>query len=512
MWISRILSVLLILLWLYVRLPWKALGLFCLFLLPALLPKPYAKKVRYGLLGVVLLVLVWVFLPAQPDPRWKPYALEDQILPWRQAQEIPDGENAAVLYKNLLAQKDWEAMRAQLNRLDPKSAAVRHPWRREDFPELAGWLKENESVIEQLHAAAKYERCWFGLQPQWAQTSNWDSVSNLRTAAGILLRSCTLDLAEGRTESALQKLYTAAQLSSHLRQQSMFLSLLTSLHLDETICAILKCHLIEGTVQPGQDERIQKILEKMDISWPRQWSAVMEFEKLTAKQMWAALYEVNEQGRTRLKRSGTAILPVPDSVPQNRQPQTYLEQVKGRFQFLLMRLFYPGRVEPLFQEIDRIFDPIIERGLRPERRIALSEKDIVPRFEFNVRFILKLLHESPQGVYWNITESYLRHQSQRRAVELCRALRQVREQHQAWPPDLDACRPYAPSEEIFTDPLSGGPYVYQPNEAGFRLYSKGRNGLDDGGVYQRRLDRKTGRTVVEKDDIPLWPVPESGCL
>ncbi|HOK65347.1 MAG TPA: hypothetical protein PLV55_00910 [Anaerohalosphaeraceae bacterium] len=509
---SRILSALLILLGLYVRLPWKVLGLYCLFLLPDFLPKPYAKKVRYGLLGVVLLVLAWVFLPAKPDPRWKPYALEDQIRTWRQAQEIPDSENAAVLYRDLLAPKDWEAMRTQLNRLDPKSAAVRHPWRRGDFPELADWLKENESVIEQLQAAAEYEKCWFGLQPQWAQTSNWDSVSNLRTAAGILLRSCTLDLAEGRTEPALQKLYSAAQLSSHLRQQQMLLSLLTSLRLNETICEVLKFQIIEGAVQPEQDERIQKILEKMDISWTRQWSAVMEFEKLTAKQMWAALYEVNEQGRTRLKRNGNAVLPVPDSIRQNRQSPTYLELVKGRLLFLLMRLFYPGRAELLFQEIDGIFDPIIERGLHPERGIALSEKDIVPRFEFNVQFILKLLHETSQGVYWNIAESYLRHQSQRRSVDLCRALRQVKEQHQTWPPDLDACRPYAPSEEIFTDPLSGNSYVYQRNETGFRLYSKGRNGIDDGGVYQRRLDRKTARTVVEKDDIPLWPVPEDGCL
>ncbi|HOQ05323.1 MAG TPA: hypothetical protein PKY88_08935 [Anaerohalosphaeraceae bacterium] len=375
---------------------------------------------------------------------------------------------------------------------------------------MADWLKENESVIE-LQAAAEYARCWFGLEPQWGQTSNQDVVVNLSTAAGILLRSCTLDLAEGHTESALQKLYTAAQLSNHLRQQPMFSSLINSLRLDERICAVLKYQILEGVPQPDQDERIQKILEKMDISWTQLWPAVMEFEKLTAKQMWATLYEVNEQGRTRLKRSGIAVFAVPDLIRQNRQSPTYLELVKGRLLFLLLTLFYPSRAEILFQEVDRLFDPLMERGLHPEWRHPRSEGGIT-RIEFNYQSVMKLLLETLRAVYSNISEACLRHQTQRRSVVLCRALRQVKEQHQTWPPDLDACRSYAPSEEIFTDPLSGDSYVYQRSETGFRLYSKGCNGIDDGGVCQRRVDLKTAGPVAEKDDIPLWPVPEGGCL
>ncbi|HOQ05322.1 MAG TPA: hypothetical protein PKY88_08930 [Anaerohalosphaeraceae bacterium] len=142
-WVCHILPALLILLGLYVRLPWKVLGLLCLLLLPALLLKSYSKKVRYGLLGGVLLVLVWVFLPAKPDLQWKPYALEDQIRIWRQAQEIPDGENAAVLYKELFARKDWEGLQCRLSELDPQSAAVRHPWQRGGFPRV-GRLAEGE--------------------------------------------------------------------------------------------------------------------------------------------------------------------------------------------------------------------------------------------------------------------------------------------------------------------------------------------------------------------------------
>ena len=48
---------------------------------------------------------------------------------------------------------------------------------------------------------------------------------------------------------------------------------------------------------------------------------------------------------------------------------------------------------------------------------------------------------------------------------------------------------------VLTDPLNGKPYTYERTGDGFRLYSLGANGTDDGGLNM---------SDEIKDDILLW--------
>jgi len=79
------------------------------------------------------------------------------------------------------------------------------------------------------------------------------------------------------------------------------------------------------------------------------------------------------------------------------------------------------------------------------------------------------------------------------------ALRRYKNMNGRWPQTLDAIRSSL-SEEILTDPLNDGSFVYKLRDDGFRLYSKGRNNIDDGGKSDKRGEPKTGA-----DDWLMWP-------
>ena len=82
----------------------------------------------------------------------------------------------------------------------------------------------------------------------------------------------------------------------------------------------------------------------------------------------------------------------------------------------------------------------------------------------------------------------------RRATILTARLKAYRQQHGAYPESLEVFG----DREIAIDPFTGGRFAYQRDGDGFRLYSLGGNGVDDGGVHDRRAD---------ENDYVFWPRP-----
>jgi len=68
------------------------------------------------------------------------------------------------------------------------------------------------------------------------------------------------------------------------------------------------------------------------------------------------------------------------------------------------------------------------------------------------------------------------------------ALRRYRNKAGKWPESLDQIKL---SGEVLTDPHGSGAFVYRLTDDGFTLYSKGPNGIDNGG------SRASG-------DQPIW--------
>jgi hypothetical protein len=88
----------------------------------------------------------------------------------------------------------------------------------------------------------------------------------------------------------------------------------------------------------------------------------------------------------------------------------------------------------------------------------------------------------------------LRLDAVRRATPILIALARHKEETSVWPETLEHIQPKLPGQ-MLTDPQSGGSFVYYRDEARFIFYSKGPNGIDDGGSYSRPAD-----------DWPIWPL------
>jgi hypothetical protein len=98
-----------------------------------------------------------------------------------------------------------------------------------------------------------------------------------------------------------------------------------------------------------------------------------------------------------------------------------------------------------------------------------------------------------------VYEIYQRVIAQKRAARLVVAMRRYKNRNGYWPESLDDIQSFVQAEDLI-DSVNGGSFVYRLTDENFILYSKGKNGIDDGGRQDRYDEEETGA-----DDIPIWP-------
>jgi len=97
--------------------------------------------------------------------------------------------------------------------------------------------------------------------------------------------------------------------------------------------------------------------------------------------------------------------------------------------------------------------------------------------------------------------------SDKRGCQVLIGLRRYRNKNGYWPGSLDEVQSLLPAE-AFIDPQNGGAFVYKLTDDTFKLYSKGKNDIDEGGRREKNIG--TGccaPNVVCKgyDDQLIWP-------
>ncbi len=114
------------------------------------------------------------------------------------ARAIPDSENAALLYDQLL--QDPNA--ASLADGQPDSLVTEiygrapyEPWLSNDHPELAAWVRKYQSVIDRLLKALPFEKCRFVLVIDVANTTQTDRVRSMRRWGFLLAVAANNDIA-----------------------------------------------------------------------------------------------------------------------------------------------------------------------------------------------------------------------------------------------------------------------------------------------------------------------------
>jgi hypothetical protein len=112
----------------------------------------------------------------------------------------------------------------------------------------------------------------------------------------------------------------------------------------------------------------------------------------------------------------------------------------------------------------------------------------------NAQSIVDWLAMQRVGYYWALNGQFTRHQALVNRIHILSAIKQFYLQNQRWPERLEEIN----IEDAFMlfDPLNNKPFRYERTDKGFRFYSLGPNGVDDGGFFNPDSN---------KDDIQIWP-------
>jgi hypothetical protein len=309
----------------------------------------------------------------------------EQIAALEAAQAIPDEENAALIYKQLVEATDIGADAPDFFGTS-RPSSTSGPWLSSDHPETAEWLITHQGTIAKLIEASQKEKCAFGinLDPGPLQ-GHMDLLAAMRQWSYLLLSAANNDIAEGRTNAGLEKYLCIINMAKHLDQGPILIDFMVSIALEALALDRMKAFILEGDITKEGLDTVENALPAPQIDWDKRLAAAFEFERLYAKK---------------------------------------------HFGFL-------GRIALLFR--------------RNEGR-----------------------------AYDRVNELYRRVRADRRGTTLLIALRRYKDDDGRWPQSLDDIKDLTTAENL-VDPMNNGQFVYKLTEDGFRLYSKGKNNIDEDG-------------------------------
>ncbi len=490
----------LIILGLIFEAPWKVITLLLIVLAACtILPKQLRKWFWAGVGAVVIALIVWVFLPQETEG-WRPYTFDEELAALQAKYAVPDEENAAIIYNRLLEQEQQEDQN-EPNIPDEYFDLVRSgPWLDQDYPEVAQWLGQQEDKIATLMRACQFEKCSFPINADLVSFGGtMDRLVPMRKWAYLLISAANNDIAEGRTEGGLEKYIAVLQMSKHLHQQPTSLDMMVGIAIEALALRQFNRFIVTGDATDEYLIVIEKALGAIKYDWRSDFPRFMEHEKLYAKNFWGMFYGVNPEGKIKLTRglSNAIMAQLPEDM-KDELVITYWHERLMKVWSLLCWFYMPSTPQKAGDIIDTVHERFYAMAEPDYDRQKESEKPS-KMFQLNYQYLVEYSTEILAPAYHRIHDLYLRLMTDKKGSRIIIALKQYKNQNGFWPVNLDGVKSMAPAE-IFVDPTNGGDFVYEITEENFRLYSKGKNNIDEDGKYKRRY----GETS-EGDDWLIWP-------
>ncbi len=212
-------------------------------------------------------------------------SVEEQLAAIEAARAIPDSENAAAIYYELL--KDPNATSLLDNGpqfLDQESDNLtsKEPWLSKDYPELAAWIKEQQPVIDRLLKASKFDKCRFPIAVDWLQT---DRLIAPRKWAFLLRRAANNDIGDGRVDDAIDKWRCLIQMGAHLRQQPLFVEHLVAFAVEAVALRQIIVFVVEGNAEETHLCKIQMFPLHTEDNWTAVLEEVLPAEEVAEQKM-----------------------------------------------------------------------------------------------------------------------------------------------------------------------------------------------------------------------------------
>ncbi len=512
--------------------PWKVLAMPAIFILACTALPRRRRKWSWAAFGLALLALtIWVFLP-DDSQGWRSYVFEDQTEMFLEKYRVPDSENAALLYEHL--RQRWEAD-------DPHEPPVptdwyektkQGPWRSEDHPEIARWLDHHEATLKRLLEATGREHCFFEEDARNVRTPLTPKVQPLaatRQWAFLLEAAANRDLAERHPKAALEKQLAALRLATHLRKQPIQLHAIVGQGIASMALGQINKTIVAGDIDPQYLAAVDEALAAIRADWSRMFEGILESDKLHTKNMLAAMiYQTNDAGQVRYVRNPWA--------PRRNQIQDWLESgevedeaTRRYFQraadpgywrrrahkakAVIKWFVFPSNPERMSKVVDKAYeryipmlDPAFEKQIQPPSWLSVMKGSVSRRYEWDLRSHVECLTAMEAEGHHKFHSAFRRVDTMKQGTQVVLALRRYKNAHGEWPKDLQNAKDYG-DKTAFTD-ACGRPLIYNLTGNSFVLYSKGENGLNEGGQYKVEYSEDYATATLVKDDWMIYTSQE----
>ncbi|MFB0525783.1 MAG: hypothetical protein ACETVZ_09585 [Phycisphaerae bacterium] len=495
---------------------WKVTILFFIILAACVIPKKMRKWFWLSVAAIVIALIIWIFLP-DDDEGWRPYTFEKELAAIEAQYTVPDEENAAKIYDELFGTMNGDPNEPKFF-LRSRPSSKDEPWLSKDHPETAEWLKGYESTIEKLLQSAKKDKCHFHIPAySWDLDQDMERLPKMRRCTFLLLSAANNDIAEGRIDAGLEKYLCIIRMAKYLYQQPVIIDFLVGFAIEGLALSQLNRFVIEGQPNGEQLELIGNTIKGLKNNWSSDWPKILDLEKLHSKNtLCSSTYQVNPQGKVRLSRDPCAgmkeqwqeelkVGKIQDSEAiatlQRLLYPTYLQRKRCKAKTILSWFFMPSTPQKAAKIIDGSYERYYAMtGPNFNWQKEPKEYPITSLFSFtflyNYRRKIERIADISGPVYYKIHEIYVRNLSLRRGSRLLTAIKQYNIEHGSWPENLEQVKGSVPAE-VLVDPITGDAFVYKLIEEDFMLYSRGKNGIDEGGIRREVVDPNAAREPVD---------------
>ncbi len=471
--------------------PWKVITLLLIILAACtILPKWARKWFWLSAGGVVIALIIWVFLP-EDDEGWRPYTFDEELAALQAKYTVPDEENAALIYGKLFETMDGDPNEPEFF-LQSSPSSRDELWFSKDYPEMAEWLKGHQDKITILLEAAQKDKCRFPISADhWSFGQYMERLPKMRYSTSLLLSAGNNDVAEGRTDTGLEKYLCTIRMADHLYQQPATMDFLVGFAIESLALARLNKFVIESQPNREQLELIVVSIKGLENNWGSDFVKILEYEKLFAKNTFCSLaYQVNPQGKVRLSRDPYAGMkeewqeelkageiqdPEELEAFERMLHPTYWQRKLRKANTILNWFFMPSTPQKAGEIIDAGFEKHYAMAQRdfdwskqPHKSDSLLRKTNYDRFRFDFKYFARVTADMLEESYYSIHGTYLRNLAERRGSRLLVAIKQYQMEHNAWPADLDAIKSAVPAEALI-DPVTANEFEYENHGQWFSL-------------------------------------------
>lgn len=395
---------------------------------------------------------------------------------WLNQLSHVDGPSAAPLYDSAAAKVvRYEGDAAVLD------AAMRGDPDALRSPEVSGWIEANRAAIDDIRAATRLEYRGYEYQSENGDLIGvlLPNLSPVREVTRALIADGRRAQSEGRLADALTNYLDAARAGAQTGQGHTLIENLVGVAVQSAANGALLD--LVGSAPPGQID-FDTVADQLEAAGaPLPADHAMQAERAMFLDATQRMFERDpDTGEVR---------PSPQGIGQ------FISQGGASI------TDDPNALSLAWNLAGTNFDQTIAEGNRYYDQVAAAARMPYQEGRAVMRDLESALTETTNPLLRTLTPAFSRSQfvrtrgeAERRGTITVARIRAFEQRNGRLPESLDELG----AGTAFVDPFSNQPLRYQRTADGFRLYSVGDNGQDDGGTHDPK---------AENNDFVIWPRP-----